>query len=80
MPESRSRQRRRSGRYQLEPQKRRRSKSSPRWYGPLLLVIMGVGVAVIVWNYLRGTEASNTTLIGGIVLIGIGFLGTMFWK
>jgi hypothetical protein len=75
MPESRGRTRRR-GRYQLEPQRRKRVKKTPRWYTPLVLGIMGVGVAVIVWNYLRGDEASNAWLWSGLGLIALGFLGT----
>jgi hypothetical protein len=82
MPKSRGRQKAKSKstRYQLSPQKRQRSKASPRWYGPLMLVIMGVGVLVIVWNYTRGDGASNTYLVGGLGLIGVGFLGVTFWK
>jgi Cell division protein CrgA len=80
MPESKGRQRRRGSRYQLEPQRRHKAKTSPRWYGPLVLGLMGVGVVVIVWNYLRGDSASNTWLMSGIGLIGVGFLGTMYWR
>jgi hypothetical protein len=81
MPQSKGRQKRRSGRYQLEPQRKQPRKASPRWYGPLILGIMALGVIVIVWNYLRGAEnASNMVLISGIGLIGLGFLGTMFWR
>ena len=80
MPESRQRRRQPKSRYQLEPQKRKRSKASPRWYGPLLLVVMGIGVVVIVWNYLRGDQASNVILFAGLGLIFVGFLGTMFWR
>jgi hypothetical protein len=81
MPKSRGRQRSKTGgRYQLEPQKKQKAKSSPRWYGPLMLAIMGIGVIVIVWNYTRGDQASNTFLVGGLALIGAGFLGITFWK
>ena len=52
MPESRSRPKKaRSQRYQLEPQRKQHSKGSPRWYGPMLLVVMGLGVLMIVLNY-----------------------------
>jgi hypothetical protein len=44
-----------------------------------VLGVMGVGVAVIVWNYLR-PDASNGTLFTGLGLIAAGFIGTMFWK
>jgi hypothetical protein len=45
-----------------------------------MLGIMLVGVAVIVWNYTRDLEASNTVLLSGLGLIGIGFFGVTFWK
>lgn len=83
MPESRSRPRRRSQRYQLEPQRRRPKQASPRWYGPSLLVVMALGVLVIVLNYigivLPGAP-SNGWLWGGLGLIGLGFVGTMYWR
>lgn len=84
MPESRSRQKKKSSRrYQLEPQKKQRSKASPRWYGPLLLAVMAVGVAVIVLNYigivLPGAP-NNLWLWGGLGVIGLGFVGTMYWR
>ena len=40
-------------RYQLEPTKKApRQKPSPRWYAPLVLGIMGLGVVMIVLNYI----------------------------
>jgi drug/metabolite transporter (DMT)-like permease len=80
MPKSKGRPTRRSTRYQLTPQRRQRAKSSPKWYGPLMLGIMGVGVALIVWNYTRDLQASNTVLMSGLGLIGVGFFGITFWK
>jgi len=81
MPQSRGRQKRTNTRYQLEPQKRKKKKASPRWYGPLMLVIMGVGVVVIVWNYTRGNDAaSNEVLVAGLGLIAVGFFGVTFWR
>ncbi len=81
MPESRQRQKRRSGRYQLVPQRKQRTKKSPRWYTPMVLGIMGVGVVVIVGNYLGlvpGThgQAQNLWLWIGLGLIAVGFIGT----
>lgn len=76
MPESRSRTRKKGTRYQLEPARKKRVKPMPRWYAPLVLGVMGVGVGVIVWNYLRGDQASNAFLWIGLGLIGLGFLGT----
>ena len=85
MPKSRSRntaaQKRR---YQLEPTKKApRQKPSPRWYAPLVLGLMGIGVVVIVLNYIwpkvlpftNGTT-SPVILFVGLGMIGVGFLGT----
>lgn len=84
MPESRSRQKKKSSqRYQLEPQRKQRSKASPRWYGPMLLAVMAIGVAIIVLNYigivLPGAP-NNAWLWGGLGVIGLGFVGTMYWR
>lgn len=76
MPESRSRTRKKGSRYQLEPARKKRVKPMARWYAPLVLGVMAVGVGVIVWNYLRGDQASNAFLWIGLGLIGLGFLGT----
>jgi hypothetical protein len=76
MPESRGRTKKKGPRYQLEPARKKRVKPMARWYAPLVLGVMGVGVAVIVWNYLRGDNASNSFLWIGLGLIGVGFLGT----
>ena len=80
MPESHQRQKKSAKRYQLEPQKKARERSSPRWFGPLVLGVMALGVGVIVWNYLRGDTASNGVLFIGMGLIAAGFLGTSFWR
>jgi hypothetical protein len=80
MPKSRQRKKAAARRYQLEPQRKQAARRSPRWYGPLVLVVMGAGVALIVWNYLRGDAFSSTMLFTGLGLIGLGFVGTMFWK
>ena len=80
MPESRSRRKRTAQRYQLEPQRKKRVKSSPRWYGPLVLGVIGFGVLVVFWNYLRGDAASIGALWTGLGIIGVGFVGLTFWK
>jgi hypothetical protein len=89
MPKSKPRQkprpRRASERYRLEPDRRRRSKPSPRWYGPAILGIMGLGVVIIVTNYMQllpGTSGAprNAYLFGGLGLIALGFLGTTRWR
>ena len=76
MPESRGRTKKKGARYQLEPQRRKKHKPMPRWYAPMVLGVMGVGVIVIVWNYLQGSDASNAFLWLGLGLIGLGFVGT----
>jgi hypothetical protein len=89
MPKSKSRGKQRpkraSDRYRLDPDRKQRHKASPRWYGPLILTIMGIGVVMIVANYmgvLPGTSASprNAYLFGGLGLIALGFLGTTRWR
>jgi hypothetical protein len=80
MPKSRGRQKAKGTRYQLEPQRKKKPKKSPRWYGPLMLVLMGIGVVVIVWNYTRGNAAENKFLMGGLGLIAAGFFGVTFWR
>jgi hypothetical protein len=45
-----------------------------------MLVLMGIGVIAIVWNYTRGDQASNTVLMGGLGVIAIGFFGITFWR
>jgi hypothetical protein len=84
MPESRSRPKKtRTKRYQLEPQRKKPTTASPRWYGPMLLVVMAVGVAIIVLNYigiLLPGATNSGWLWGGLGVIGLGFLGTMYWR
>jgi predicted acyltransferase len=85
MPKSRSRNRAaEKGRYQLEPTKKvPRQKPSPRWYAPLVLGLMGLGVLVIVLNYIwpsvlpfTNDTTSPIALFVGLGMIGLGFLGT----
>jgi Cell division protein CrgA len=85
MPESKGRQKPRPRRYQLEPQKRQPKKNSPRWYGPLVLAVMAIGVAVIILNYMAlipGTndQTSSAWLGIGLGIIAVGFIGTMYWR
>ena len=76
MPESRGRTKKRGGgRYQLEPSRRKKAAPPRRWYAPLVLGVMVVGVIVIVWNYLSG-NTQNLYLWVGLGLIALGFLGT----
>jgi formate-dependent nitrite reductase membrane component NrfD len=82
MPKSRSRSRGAAKRYQLEPDRKDRTrKSSPRWYAPLVLGVMGLGVVVIVLNYMgimpfTHHQTQPVMLMIGLAMIGVGFLGT----
>ena len=85
MPESRGRKTRPTRRAQVEPQRKQKTKHSPRWYGPMVLGVMGLGVLTIVANYMGlvpGTDrtAENLYLFVGLGLIGVGFIGTTFWR
>lgn len=55
---------------------------SPTWYISIMFGLMGVGVLVILVNYMGvlpgGT--SNTYLLTGLVGIGIGFTMTMNYR
>lgn len=79
MPRSKAKRRR----YQPPPKKK--PKPSPRWFGVLVLSIMGVGVIMIVLNYLGlipGTngQATNFYLFLGLGLIAAGFLAATQWR
>ena len=82
MPESRSRSGSSGRRYQLEPDRKKpKKKPSPKWYPPLVLGVMGLGVVVIVLNYMgilpfTGHQTKSIALLIGLGLIGVGFLGT----
>jgi hypothetical protein len=84
MPKSKGRKKTQNRRYQLGARAKTKRKSSPRWYGPMLIVLMAVGVIVIIANYIGlvpGTDgtASPVWLWVGLGLIGAGFVGTTFW-
>jgi len=81
MPESRGRAKQRPRRRPYVPApavKKRRS--SPRWYGVLTLGFMGVGIAIIVWNYMRGDGANPTVLFVGLGFIAVGFGLATQWR
>ena len=86
MPRSKAKRRR----YQPPPKKK--PKPSPRWFGVLILSIMGIGVLVIVLNYISlmpgfsigswtvGGETNNFYLFFGLGLIAVGFLAATQWR
>ena len=79
MPRSKAKRRR----YQPPPKKK--PKPSPKWFGWSILVLMGVGVLMIVLNYVNkmpwtGGRAANWPLFGGLGLIGLGFLMSTAWR
>ena len=81
MPKSKGRKKPNKQRYQLHPHRKQRAKSSPRWYEPLMLVIMAAGVVVIVWNFLQGsTEMKPGIMWLGLGLIAGGFFGISYWR
>ena len=63
-----------SGRY--TPPIPRSNKVSPKWMGPLILILLIFGALMIVLNYFNVMPAgpSNWYLVGGIVLIASGFV------
>ncbi|HVL80940.1 MAG TPA: cell division protein CrgA [Actinomycetota bacterium] len=75
MPESKSKRKRKGRRVrptsvQTPPRKR----STPRWVIPTVFGLWGVGVLVIIGNYMRGTAADNRLLFGGLIMIAAGFM------
>ena len=78
MPKSKSKR----SRYQPPPKKK--PKPSPRWFGVLILTILGLWVLTIVLNYLAlipwGDQASNLYLWTGLGAIAVGFGLATQWR
>ncbi len=77
MPKSRSRPKGRRRPYVAPPTKRK-PRPSPAWFGWLILGVMGLGVLVIVLNYMglmigAHGQAQNHWLWIGLALIAVGF-------
>ena len=78
MPRSKSKRRR----YQAPPKKKH--KPSPPWFGALILIFFGLGVATIILNYLSlvpftTIDPSNWFLFGGLGGIALGFILSTQW-
>jgi cell division protein CrgA len=74
-----------SKRSRYTPPPRKKAKPSPKWLGVLILGVMGLGVALIVGNYMGlipGTngQASQIWLFGGLGSIALGFLLATQWR
>jgi len=89
MPKSKSRAKQKpraaARRYRLDPDRKHKSRESPKWYAPVVLGVMAVGVITIVLNYMQvlpGTDAGprNLFLWSGLALIAVGFIGTTGWR
>ncbi|HZU79025.1 MAG TPA: cell division protein CrgA [Acidimicrobiales bacterium] len=59
----------------------RSKKVSPKWLGPLILVLLLLGALMIVLNYFDVLPGSPTNwyLLGGIGLIAAGFITATQW-
>ncbi len=82
MPKSKQRQKQKAKRRPYAPPPpKKRVKSSPRWYAPVVLGLIFLGVVMLVLNYMGlmpGTQgtAAREYLWGGLFLIALGFMGT----
>ncbi len=82
MPKSKSKRRR----YQPPPKKK--PTPSPKWFGALILTIMGAGVIVILGFYglipfpFRGDQpgSNEALLFSGLGLIALGFAASTQWR
>jgi Cell division protein CrgA len=77
VPRSKSKRRR------YQPPPKPKPKPSPRWLGPLILVILFGGVAVIVLNYLGVAlpgAPRNLWLFIGLGGIAAGFAAATQWR
>jgi hypothetical protein len=82
MPESKGRKKRPARRYELHPQRRQRTKPSPRWFAPAMAALMIIGIGIIVWNFFRnnGDSFDPGTMWVGLGVLAAGFFGISFWK
>ncbi len=82
MPESKGRKKTAASRYQLHPQRKQRTKSSPKWFAPAMAALMVIGIAIIVWNFFRndGNSFDPGVMWLGLGVLAAGFFGISFWR
>ena len=70
------------GRYELHPQRKQRTKSSPKWFAPVMVALMVIGIGIIVWNFFRnnGSSFDPGVMWLGLGVLAAGFFGISFWK
>jgi hypothetical protein len=83
VPESRSRARAKSKAVFTPPPAKKVDKPNPKWWAPVMVALMILGLAYIVWTYIAGSpirSIGNWNLIIGLAAILAGFGMTMRWK
>ena len=81
MPESKGRKKRSRQRYNLHPQRKQRTKASPRWFAPVMVGLMIIGIGIIVWNFFRPNNGFNPAVMWlGLGVLAAGFFGISFWR
>lgn len=58
---------------------------SPRWWAPLMVVLMLLGLLIVVMAYVTGgtlpiPNGGNWNIFAGLIIMIVGFLMTMGWK
>jgi LPXTG-motif cell wall-anchored protein len=74
-----------SKRSRYTPPPKKKAKPSPKWFGVLILAVMGLGVALIVGNYMglipgTGGQAGQVYLFAGLGSIAVGFILATRWR
>jgi hypothetical protein len=74
-----------SKRSQYQPPPKKKPKPSPTWFGVTVLTILGLGVAIIIMNYLGITALlpgapTNLYLWMGLGAIALGFGLATQWR
>ena len=81
MPKSKGRKAKSKERAYVPRKERKKPKPSPPWYPYFFLGLMGLGVLVIIADYMRGTNGFDAAwLWGGLGLIGAGFLAATSYR